>query len=221
MSAELHLPDDRHFSNEQFMIAAQTPDALAAFWTELEELEDQNLGKSPTLTIDREGQSTLEEPAQIAEKPKYVQGIVQGKQVYLITNLISNVSQTFRQSQSVWTIGRNRSASIALQDRKLSRRHAVILYVPEEGFYLIDLNSMNGSYVNGVRVQQRQSLHDGDWVCVGSTRFFFFASVREKLLEAIHSEVLTRLNNVEARSTPFIDFSELNEEISFKVAQVD
>lgn len=199
MSAELHLPDDRHCLNEQFIIAAQASDALAAFWTELEELEDPNLGRSPTLTIDWESQSTLEAPAQVAERPKYVQGVVQGKQVYLITNLISNVSQTLRQPQSAWTIGRNRSASIALQDRKLSRRHAVILFVPEEGFYLIDLNSMNGSYVNGIRVQQRRSLHDGDWVCVGSTRFLFFASVRERTLEAIHSEVLTRLNNVEAR----------------------
>ena len=143
----------------------------------------------------------------IERKLKYVQGISQSRQVYLITNLLQDISQMLLQSQNVWTIGRNRGAALRLGDRKLSRRHAVILY-DAEGFHLIDLNSMNGSYVNGDRVQQCHHLKDGDRVCLGSIEFFFFMSQQRHSLEPIHPEVLSRLQNLKSRSTPFADYSE-------------
>ncbi|MCU0550996.1 MAG: FHA domain-containing protein [Leptolyngbya sp. Prado105] len=222
MKQAFYSPDDRHSA-----ISAtpnQSPDALASFWEELEEQldeetpEEQQIAKSPTLTIDfEEAKSEIESPVTPEAKPRYIQGVVSGNQAWLITNLLRSESICLKQSQMVWTIGRNRSAALPLQDRKLSRRHAVILYTPNEGFYFVDLNSMNGSYINGTRVQQRQRLHDGDCLCVGSTRFFFFFSRQERVSEALHPEVLARLNDVEARNGAFTDFSELNEEISFNV----
>lgn len=224
MKQEFHSPDDRA---SILSTANQSPDALAGFWEELEvELdaenpEEQQIAKSPTLTIERDAQVTIEPPPGMPDaKPRYVQGVVVGKQVYLVTNLLKQESITLRQPQRVWTIGRNRSAALPLQDRKLSRRHAVILHQPD-GFHFIDLNSMNGSYINGVRVQQRQKLQDGDCICVGSTRFFFFFSAQERVTEALHPEVLARLNNAETRNGEFIDFSELNEEISFNLSKAD
>ncbi len=189
------------------------------FWTESEDEGDESaFGKGPTLMIDLEEQVSSGLSVSFSELPlKYVQGMIQGDRAYLITNLLQETSQTLIQPQMVWTIGRNRSAALPLQDRKLSRRHSVIMYVPNDGFYLVDLNSMNGSYWNGQRVQQRQKLQDGDRICLGTTQFAFFISSQEQTLEPIHPEVLNRLLNSEARSTPFIDFSELNEEISFNV----
>jgi pSer/pThr/pTyr-binding forkhead associated (FHA) protein len=226
MMQEFHSPDDRHSA-----ISAtpnQPSDALAALWEKLEEQLDednpeaQQIAKSPTITIDREeAKSTIEAPVTPEAKPRYIQGIVSGKQAWLVTNLLKSESITLRQPQMVWTIGRNRSAALPLHDRKLSRRHAVILYIPNEGFYLIDLNSMNGSYINGAKVQQRQRLHDGDCLCVGSTRFFFFVSGQERVSDALHPEVLARLNDAEARNGAFIDFSELREEISFNFNRAD
>ena len=225
MKQEFHSPDDRHAAIS--VAANQSPDALAAFWKELEvELDEENpeehqIAKSPTVTIERDAQVPIEPPpGTLDAKPRYVQGIVVNQQVCLVTNLLKPESITLKQPQLVWTIGRNRSAAFPLQDRKLSRRHAIILY-QKDRFHFIDLNSMNGSYINGVRVQQRQPLQDGDCIYVGSTRFFFFASVQERVTEAIHPEVLTRLNNVEARTGAFIDFSELNEEVSLKLSKVD
>ena len=224
MKQEFYSPDDRHAAIS--VAANQSPDALAAFWEELEvELdgetpEEQQIAKSPTLTIERDDQVPIEPPPGMPDaKPRYIQGVVMGKQVCLVTNLLKHESVTLKQPQMVWTIGRNRSAALPIQDRKLSRRHAIILY--QDGFHFIDLNSMNGSYINGVRVQQRQPLHDGDCICVGGTRFFFFVSTQERVAESIHPEVLARLNNSEARTGAFIDFSELNEEISFKLTQAD
>ncbi|BAU13707.1 FHA domain-containing protein [Leptolyngbya sp. NIES-3755] len=225
MKQEFHSPDDR--ASILSAAANQSPDALAGFWEELEvELdgenpEEQQIAKSPTLTIERDAQVTIEPPPGMPDaKPRYVQGVVNGDRTCLITNLFKQESMTLRQPQMVWTIGRNRSAALPLQDRKLSRRHAVILY-RQDGFHFIDLNSMNGSYINGVRVQQRQKLQDGDCICVGSTRFFFFVSSQERVTEALHPEVLARLKNAETRNGEFIDFSELNEEISFNLNKAD
>lgn len=175
---------------------------------------DDAFAKRPTVSIDLEKESFS--VASSSKSLHYIQGVLQGDQVYIVTNLMDHQSQTLRQPQTAWTIGRNRAAALPLQDRNLSRRHAVLLYVADDGFYLVDLNSMNGSYVNDQRVQQRQRLHDGDRIRIGGTEFSFFLSAEARILEPIHPEVLARLTNAEARQA-FIDFSELNEEISFNV----
>ncbi len=132
----------------------------------------------------------------------YVQGVLQGQQAYLITNLLRGESLTLFQPQMVWTIGRNRQAAFPFTDKKLSRRHAVIQYVPQKGFYLIDLNSMNGSFVNDGQVQQRQLLQDADRVHIGRICFTFFVSHLYRQLEEMHPEVLARLNALDTRSAP-------------------
>lgn len=120
-------------------------------------------------------------------------GVVQGQRVYLITNLLSGESQTLVQSQRVWTIGRHRAAALPLPDPAMSRRHAVILYEQTVGFQLVDLNSMNGSFINGRRVRQRYPLKDGDRVCLGGTNFWFFCSQTCRSTAPLHPEVLGRL----------------------------
>jgi hypothetical protein len=182
---------------------------------------DNGFAKGPTLLIDFDKCPASEQPVRAGAKglSKYIHGILQKNQAYIITNLITEESQLLRQSQMVWTIGRNRAAALPLPDRNLSRRHAVLLYIIDDGFYLVDLNSLNGSYVNDQRVQQRQRLRDGDRIRLGATEFSFFFSSQERTVEPIHPEVLARLNSNEARPSPFIDFSELNEEISFNVSK--
>ena len=181
--------------------------------------DELNFGKGPTWMIDVADRSSEGQRIKVPDaKPKYVHGIVQGQQVYLITNLLKDASQTLLQPQMVWTIGRNREAAIPIQDRRMSRRHAVILYVPGQGFSLVDLNSMNGSYVNGLQIQHRHILQDGDYIAVGNTEFFFLSSGCSRSLDAIHPEVLMRLKNLQVRNATFVAFSELEEpEISFNM----
>jgi FHA domain len=85
-------------------------------------------------------------------QPRYVQGVIRGQQAYIITNLCDRTSSTLFQPQMTWSIGRNRDAAIPLRDRMLSRHHSVLMYVRNSGFHLLDLNSMNGSYINGERL---------------------------------------------------------------------
>lgn len=178
------------------------------------------LAKAQTLMIDHPfanpENTNFELPT---ESFKYVQGVVQGQRVYIVTNLLGE-SEILFQPQMVWTFGRNREAALPLKDRVMSRRHAVLLYIREVGFQLIDLNSMNGSFVNGVRIQQRQVLKDGDRIRLGSINFTFFVSRGYRSLDAIHPEVLARFNDAEARSADFMDFAALEDpEILFKVTR--
>ena len=112
--------------------------------------EDVAFAKAQTLMIDLEQtpvSSSFEGLSAPTEMPlkHYIQGVVQGQQSYIITNLLGG-SLTLFQPQMVWTVGRNRGAALPLRDRLLSRRHAVIMFVLQEGFNLVDLNSMNGSF---------------------------------------------------------------------------
>ncbi|MDX2231082.1 MAG: FHA domain-containing protein [Leptolyngbyaceae cyanobacterium bins.349] len=187
--------------------------------------EEVAFAKAPTLMIDLDqdpensSDSAFRSAVDVAPR-HYVQGVTMGQRACLITNLIGGGSQTLFQPQMVWTIGRNREAALPLRDRVLSRRHAVILYLPNDGFYLVDLNSMNGSFLNGARVQQRQRLHDGDLLRMGSIEFSFFISGNSRSIEPLHPEVLARFMNPTTRSEQFIDYSELEEpEILFSTTR--
>ncbi len=181
-----------------------------------DEADDAVFAKAQTLmmSLDDDPEESDSGPLglELDSSPRYyVQGVVLGQRACLITNLLGGDSQTLFQPQMVWTIGRNREAALPLRDRVLSRRHAVILYVPDEGFYLIDLNSMNGSFINGQRIEQRQLLKDGDRLRIGSFEFNFFTSCGSRSIEAIHPEVLTRFTTSKTRSEAFMDYAALEE----------
>lgn len=66
-------------------------------------------------------------------------------------------------------IGRS-SESLPLTDQTISRRHAEL--TPDEGrWYINDLHSANGTYVNGQRVTGRRQLQVGDQIRCGNTVF--------------------------------------------------
>ncbi len=82
------------------------------------------------------------------------------------------------------TIGRSSTNTIQLRDPKLSRRHCEIRPTPD-GFFIRDLGSRNGTFVNGARVREAR-LRDGDRIQVGLARFRFSC-------EPSHSSVATDL----------------------------
>lgn len=68
-------------------------------------------------------------------------------------------------------IGRS-SEALPLNDQTISRRHAEM--TPDTGrWYLRDLGSSNGTFVNGVRVTEARMLHPGDQVRAGTTLLIF------------------------------------------------
>jgi hypothetical protein len=65
-------------------------------------------------------------------------------------------------------IGRSEHNDVCLASPYLSRHHAVIVGTPQ-GYYLVDLNSVNGVLLNGRRIE-RAALCDGDVLGVGPFR---------------------------------------------------
>ncbi|MBE0416253.1 MAG: FHA domain-containing protein [Coriobacteriia bacterium] len=69
------------------------------------------------------------------------------------------------------TVGRDPECDIFLNDITVSRSHAVLEMVGSE-VSIRDVGSLNGTYVNGVRVD-KASLADGDIVQVGKFQMVF------------------------------------------------
>ena len=122
-----------------------------------------------------------------------VTGVIQGQQVYLVTNLVEGKTQSLYQAQGIWTIGRDRLLAVSIPDRRLSRRHAVIQYIHNQGFYLIDLESTNGSFLNGEAVHGRLRLKDGDRIRLGSLAFSFFLCNDSQILDETPADILAQL----------------------------
>jgi predicted component of type VI protein secretion system len=68
-------------------------------------------------------------------------------------------------------LGRLPTCAIPIQEASVSREHAKI-FLRDERYLLVDLNSANGTFVNGKRVT-RAELADGDEVTLGSARLVF------------------------------------------------
>lgn len=74
----------------------------------------------------------------------------------------------------VTTVGRHPDADIFFDDVTVSRRHAEITRVGR-AFEIVDQRSLNGTYVNGERVD-RDTLSNGAEVRIGKFRLNFFVS---------------------------------------------
>ena len=71
-------------------------------------------------------------------------------------------------------LGRDPQSDIEIDDQKASREHAQVRPSPR-GWIVQDLDSTNGTRVNGFRVAA-QLLLDGDLLTIGDTQFAFDAS---------------------------------------------
>src|SRR5712691_7652396 len=68
-------------------------------------------------------------------------------------------------------IGRETAATLCLADASVSRRHSQI-EKEEEEFVILDLDSLNGTFINDVPVKRR-TLQHGDRVRIGDSQFLF------------------------------------------------
>jgi len=82
-----------------------------------------------------------------------------------------NQSETFILNSDLISIGRSVDNNIVLQDRSVSRHHAEIRKSESE-YLLVDLSSLNGSYVNGKRIKEK-ILENGDEIKIGATLLSF------------------------------------------------
>lgn len=79
-------------------------------------------------------------------------------------------------------IGRSPSNQIVLSDPKVSRRHAVVHRQDIDEYWLVDLGSGNGSYLNGRRISLPVRLQPNDVIGVGDTELTFHKTAVDRSL---------------------------------------
>jgi pSer/pThr/pTyr-binding forkhead associated (FHA) protein len=71
-------------------------------------------------------------------------------------------------------IGRHDSCSIQLVDEEISRQHLEIRYDGDvQQYYATDMDSANGTTINGNRINRKVRLEEGDVIEIGNTRLIF------------------------------------------------
>lgn len=88
------------------------------------------------------------------------------------------------------TIGKDSANSIVLSEKNISRKHARIFFDDAENSYVLeDLNSRNGTRLDGERVRGKERLDNVHIITLG-TRFEFFFQVVKNGAESIDSETI-------------------------------
>lgn len=82
-----------------------------------------------------------------------------------------------------WTIGRCEDNTFVLPDRWISRNHAMLQRMETGDFYLIDLGSRNGTFVNGRRVSIPVTLQNGDRLTFGQIELEFHSNVSQNQVD--------------------------------------
>lgn len=128
------------------------------------------------------------------------------RNAFLIVLSGRSVGKMFKLPSADVTIGRSLDAEIRLEDEGISRLHMRLSRTEDGGVVLVDLDSTNGSYVNGLRIH-RQDLEDGDRIQVGSVtilKFSYQDSLEEQFQQQLY-ESATRDPLTQAYNKRFFD----------------
>lgn len=138
--------------------------------------------KEMPISFDDDSETTRDDRT-VIQGVKDIASQLGARQAYLIVISGASVGKMFKLTQKM-IIGRAPECDICLPDEGISRQHAR-LEKDEFGSVIIeDLNSTNGTYLNGTRFNRHQ-LRDGDKVQVGSTTILKF-SYQDSLEEAFY-----------------------------------
>ncbi len=140
--------------------------ALASLQAETSYLGDETIGETPNAST----------PSLPTPKSYYIQAAQVNHRAFLTTNLSNPESPQVTVISSTWLLGRSRNCAIVVQDRSVSRCHAVVGYDVQQGFYLMDVGSSNGTCLNSTRlaVLKRYPLKDGDVIALCNLKVEFF-----------------------------------------------
>ncbi|MBI5529642.1 MAG: GGDEF domain-containing protein [Deltaproteobacteria bacterium] len=122
-------------------------------------------------------------------------------QAYFIVISGKRVGSMYKVSKDEMIIGRVPESDILIEDDGVSRRHAKIERAPNGSVRIVDLESTNGTFFNGARIDQHV-LRDGDKIQIGSTTILKFSyqdtleeQFQRQLFESATKDPLTRINN--------------------------
>ncbi len=120
------------------------------------------------------GLTPLEIEGEGAEEFPFPEDQLEPGQALLLVKHGPNAGSTYLLEGEVIRAGRSPDNEVFLDDITVSRRHAEIRR-REDGWYVHDLGSLNGTYVNRERVEESK-LASGDELQIGKFRLVFFSA---------------------------------------------
>jgi adenylate cyclase len=109
------------------------------------------------------------------------------------------------------SIGRHPQNRIQVLDRVVSKEHCIVFLDKQRGFVLRDLGSLNGTYINKLRIEVETPLKDGDEVTLGNTRCMFLseemADSAAQMVDvseeaALQSHIRSKISQIQDRFLP-------------------
>jgi diguanylate cyclase (GGDEF)-like protein len=85
-----------------------------------------------------------------------------------------SAGKVYRLDEDETLLGRVPEVHVVIEDDGVSRRHASIVLQKDGAHVLADLNSLNGTVVNGTRIEGPVVLRDGDRIRIGAAAVFKF-----------------------------------------------
>lgn len=142
-----------------------------------------------------------------------------------------NAGQVFTVNTNEFTLGRHPDNNGCVDDQGISRYHAKLTRTNNTEYAVEDLNSSNGTYVNGAPVE-RVELRNGDTLQLGprvSFRFSLASSAEERVMRQLYEssvkDPMTQVFNrqyFDAQLTSELSFAlRHNTELSLLVVDID
>ncbi|HTY71143.1 MAG TPA: FHA domain-containing protein [Actinomycetes bacterium] len=155
-------------------MASQQPGSPEQGPPEQEPPEPEPRDHTSTLNLGALGPDADVEARLEAEAPEEVQALAPGTAL-LVVQRGPNAGSRYLLDSAVTSVGRHPDSDIFLDDVTVSRRHAEFRR-DASGFRVVDVGSLNGTYVNRHRIDD-VVLAGGDEVQVGKYRLLFLAGV--------------------------------------------
>ena len=118
----------------------------------------------PIIEIETEEEEEVELPEETLEHGKAA----------LVMKKGPDAGTRFILDRDITGAGRHPESDIFLDDITVSRRHAEIKRT-EDGFEIVDVGSLNGTYVNRERIDKAE-LKNGDEIQIGKFKLLFFTA---------------------------------------------
>ncbi|MDY6785360.1 MAG: adenylate/guanylate cyclase domain-containing protein [Cyanobacteriota bacterium] len=155
--------------------------------------------------------------------------VTSGLTPYLILRTASGNRYLSLVGGNCWTVGRSEENNFTIPDQWISRNHAMLQCTETGEFYLIDLGSRNGTFVNGRRVNIPVTLRDKDCVTFGQTELEFHCPGRDRVMandrsQLESSETLTSTLHVRRLTSVMVvdirNFTKLTQQLDEKILSV-
>ncbi len=162
---ELHA--DETVNPRQMVIEVDFDDSIDVNWgEELNDLGEESENVPPKSSNWRESTTIFRESVKTNFQPEGKSG---RNSVYFLEIIEGpDTGQKFPLQEAEFFIGRHGQCDLVLHDPEVSRRHLKIASGGENGWWLDDLGSTNGSFVNGQRITH-QTTAPGDRIKIGQS----------------------------------------------------